>query len=76
MEKGTKKITESAFRSVRLYILSEASALVGKNWDGHYCRYNLFMYLNGGAASLFTKSEHNFWQAQQISFLMQGIEIL
>ena len=50
-KKGTKKISESASRLLRLYILGEASALLGKDWDGHYFKDNLlYIYLNGDVA--------------------------
>ena len=41
IKKGIKKISEPAARLLRLYILGDASALLGKDRDGHYFRDNL-----------------------------------
>ena len=65
-KKGTKKISKPAARLLRLYILGEASALLGKDWDGHYFRGNL-LYIPEWRRGL-TPGEIRalFWQAQQI----------
>ena len=73
---GTKKISKSASRLLRLYILGEASALLGKDWDGHYFRNNL-LYIPEWRRGL-TPHEIRalFWQVQQISSLKQEIDLL
>lgn len=40
-KKGTKKIPESAIRLLKLYVEGDASALLGKDWQGHYFKNNL-----------------------------------
>lgn len=75
-KKGTKKISESASRLLRLYILGEASALLGKDWIGHYFKNNL-LYIPEWRRGL---NPHEiralFWQVQQISSLKREIEVL
>ncbi len=75
-KKGTKKISESAARLLRLYILGEASALLGKDWDGHYFKDNL-LYIPEWRRGL-TPHEIRalFWQIQQIWSLKREIELL
>ncbi|SFM30658.1 hypothetical protein [Nitrosomonas communis] len=34
-KKGTKKIPESAIRLLKLYVNGDATALLGKDWEGH-----------------------------------------
>ena len=75
-KKGTKKISKPAARLLRLYILGEASALLGKDWDGHYFRGNL-LYIPEWRRGL-TPGEIRalFWQAQQILSLKKEIDFL
>lgn len=40
-KKGTRKIPESAIRLLRLYLNGDASAILGKDWEGHFFRDNL-----------------------------------
>ncbi|SET26432.1 hypothetical protein SAMN05216326_1181 [Nitrosomonas marina] len=35
-KKGTRKIPESAIRLLRLYLNGDASAILGKDWEGHF----------------------------------------
>lgn len=75
-KKGTKKISESASRLLKLYILGEASALLGTDWDGHYFRNNQ-LYIPEWRRGL-TPQEIRalFWQVQQISSLKREIGLL
>lgn len=75
-KKGTKKISEPAARLLRLYILGEASALLGKDWDGHYFKDNQ-LYIPEWRRGL-TPHEIRalFWQVQQIWSLKREIELL
>lgn len=61
---------------MRLYILGEASALLGTDWNGHYFKNNL-LYIPEWRRGL-TPNEIRalFWQVQQVSSLKHEIEIL
>ena len=75
-KKGTKKISESATRLLKLYILGEASALLGKDWDGHYFRDNLLYIPEWRLGLAPGEIRALFWQVQQIWSLKREIELL
>lgn len=75
-KKGTKNISEPASRLLRLYILGEASALLGTDWDGHYFKDNL-LYIPEWKRGLTPQEIRSlFWQVQQISSLKREINLL
>ena len=75
-KKGTKKIPESASRLLRLYILGEASALLGSDWNGHYFKNNP-LYIPEWRRGLTPHEIRSlFWQVQQVSSLKREIGIL
>lgn len=59
-----------------MYIEGDASALLGKDWDGHVFRNNL-LFIPGWRRSL-TPGEIRalFWQVQQIWSLKREIDLL
>ena len=75
-KKGTKKVSESAKRLLRLYILGEASALLGKDWDGHYFRDNLLYIPEWRRGLAPGEIRALFWQVQQIWSLKREIDLL
>ena len=40
-KKATRKIPESAVGLIRLYLYGDASAILGKDWEGHFFSNNL-----------------------------------
>ncbi len=61
---------------MRLYILGEASALLGTDWDGHYFKDNL-LYIPEWKRGLTPQEIKSlFWQVQQISSLKREINSL
>lgn len=75
-KKGTRKIPVSAIKLLRLHIEGEASALLGKDWDGHIFRNGL-LYIPEWRRGL-TPGEIRslFWQVQLISSLKSEINSL
>ncbi|SER81158.1 hypothetical protein SAMN05421690_10853 [Nitrosomonas sp. Nm51] len=63
-KKGTRKIPESAIRLLRLYLNGDASAILGKDWEGHIFKDNL-LYIPEWKRGL---SPHEirslFWECQ------------
>ena len=43
-KKGTKKIPESAIRLLKLYVDGDATALLGKDWDGYSFMNNKYAF--------------------------------
>lgn len=75
-KKGTRKVSESASRLLRLYILGEASALLGNEWDGHYFRNNLLYIPEWRRGLAPGEIRALFWQVQQILSLKREIDLL
>ena len=75
-KKGTRKVPVSAIKLLRLYIEGEASALLGKDWDGHIFRNGL-LYIPEWRRGL-TPGEIRslFWQVQLVSNLKIEIKQL
>lgn len=75
-KKGTKRIPEPAIRLLKLYLSGDASALLGKDWLGHFFKDNL-LYIPEWRRGL-TPYEIRalFWQGQQIPGLKNEIELL
>lgn len=80
-KKGTRKIPESAIRLIRLYVNGEASAILGKEWEGHFFRDNL-LYIPEWKRGLSPYEIRSlFWECQlnrclksENKFLKQEIE--
>lgn len=75
-KKGTRPIPESSLRLLRLYLIGDASALLGDEWKGYRFVGNLFYvpeWRNG-----FTPHEIRavFWNTQQIAGLKNEIALL
>lgn len=75
-KKGTKKIPASAIRLLRLYIEGDASALLGKDWDGHIFRNNLLFIPEWRRGLTPGEIRALFWQVQQIWSLKREIDLL
>ena len=75
-KKGTRKVPVSVIKLLRLYIEGEASALLGKDWDGHIFRNGL-LYIPEWRRGL-TPGEIRslFWQIQLVSSLKIEIKQL
>lgn len=75
-KKGTRKVPASAIRLLRLYIEGDASALLGKDWDGHVFRDNMLFIPEWRRGLTPGEIRSLFWQAQLISSLKREIELL
>lgn len=75
-KKGTRKVPASALRLLRLYIDGEASALLGKDWDGHIFRNNLLFIPEWRRGLTPDEIRSLFWQGQLVSSLKTEIELL
>jgi hypothetical protein len=75
-KKGTRKVPVSAIRLLRLYIEGDASALLGKDWDGHVFRDNLLFVPEWRRGLAPGEIRSLFWQVQLISSLKREIELL
>lgn len=75
-KKGTKKVPVSAIRLLRLYIEGDASALLGKDWDGHIFRNNLLFIPEWRRGLTPGEIRALFWQVQQIWSLKREIDLL
>lgn len=75
-KKGTRKVPASAIRLLRLYIEGDASALLGKDWDGHVFRDNLLFIPEWRRGLTPGEIRSLFWQVQLISSLKQEINLL
>lgn len=75
-KKGTRKVPASAIRLLRLYIEGDASALLGKDWDGHVFRDNMLFIPEWRRGLTPGEIRALFWQVQLISSLKREIELL
>jgi hypothetical protein len=75
-KKGTKKVPASAIRLLRLYIEGDASALLGRDWDGHVFRDNLLFIPEWRRGLTPGEIRSLFWQVQLVSSLKREIELL
>ena len=75
-KKGTRKVPASAIRLLRFYIDGEASALLGKDWDGHIFRNNLLFIPEWRRGLAPSEIRSLFWQGQLVSSLKTEIELL
>ncbi len=75
-KKGTRKVPASAIRLLRLYIEGDASALLGKDWDGHVFRDNLLFIPEWRRGLTPGEIRALFWQAQLVSSLKREIKML
>ncbi|ALQ52081.1 hypothetical protein [Nitrosomonas ureae] len=75
-KKGYRKVPVSAIRLLRLYIDGEASALLGKEWDGHIFRNNLLFIPEWRRGLAPSEIRSLFWQGQLVSSLKTEIELL
>lgn len=75
-KKGTRKVPASAIRLLRLYIDGEASALLGKDWDGHIFKNNLLFIPEWRRGLAPDEIRSLFWQGQLVSSLKTEIELL
>lgn len=75
-KKGTKKVPASAIRLLRLFIDGEASALLGKEWDGHIFKNNLLFIPEWRRGLTPDEIRSLFWQSQLVSSLKTEIELL
>ena len=75
-KKGTKKVPVSAIRLLRLYIEGDASALLGKDWNGHVFRNNMLFIPEWRRGLTPGEIRALFWQVQLISSLKREIELL
>lgn len=75
-KKGTKKVPASAIRLLRLYIEGDASALLGRDWDGHVFRNNMLFIPEWRRGLTPGEIRALFWQVQLISSLKREIELL
>ncbi|SDX42327.1 hypothetical protein [Nitrosomonas oligotropha] len=75
-KKGTRKVPASAIRLLRLYIEGDASALLGKDWDGHVFRDNLLFIPEWRRGLTAGEIRALFWQAQLVSSLKREIKLL
>jgi hypothetical protein len=75
-KKGTRKVPASAIRLLKLYIEGDASALLGKDWDGHVFRDNLLFIPEWRRGLTAGEIRSLFWQAQLVSSLKREIKLL
>ncbi|SEQ61784.1 hypothetical protein [Nitrosomonas ureae] len=75
-KKGTKKVPASAIRLLKLYIEGEASALLGRDWDGHIFKNNLLFIPEWRRGLAPDEIRSLFWQGQLVSSLKTEIELL
>lgn len=75
-KKVTKKVPVSAIRLLRLYIDGEASALLGKDWNGHIFKNNLLFIPEWRRGLIPDEIRALFWQGQLVSTLKTEIELL
>ncbi|SFM30339.1 hypothetical protein [Nitrosomonas communis] len=75
-KKGTKKIPESAIRLLKLYANGDATALLGKDWEG-YTFSNNMLYVPEWRRG-FTSGEIRamFWKCQLVASLESEIRLL
>lgn len=75
-KKGTKKIPESAIRLIRLYAHGDASAILGKDWEGNYFRNNMLYIAEWKRGLTAHEIRALFWECQQVRSLKNEINLL
>jgi hypothetical protein len=75
-KKGTKKIPESAIRLLKLYVNGDATALLGKDWEGHVFKDGMLFVPEWRRG--FTPGEIRalFWKCQLVASLESEIRLL
>jgi len=75
-KKGTKKIPESAIRLMKFFFKGDASAFLGKDWEGHYFRNSLLYIPEWRRGLAPDEIRALFWRGQQVSSLENEIGLL
>lgn len=75
-KKGTRKVPESAIRLIRLHAHGDASAILGKDWEGHYFRNNLLYIAEWKRGLTAHEIRALFWECQLNRSLKSEIKLL
>lgn len=75
-KQGRKKIPESAIRLLKLYVEGDASALLGRDWQGHYFKNNMLFVPEWRRGFTAHEIRSMFYRCQLVAGLESEIRIL